>query len=70
MTEQQNPFDDESLDFLVLLNARGQYSLWPAFAEVPAGWHTVSGPAARAGCISYIETHWQDMRPAAIKTAG
>jgi MbtH protein len=70
MTEQQNPVDDESLDFLVLLNARGQYSLWPAFAEVPAGWQTVSGPAARAECISYIETHWQDMRPAAIKTAG
>lgn len=70
MTEQTNPFDDESLNFLVLRNAREQYSLWPAFAEVPPGWETRSGPASRADCISYIEAHWQDMRPAALKTAG
>ncbi|MEN5015924.1 MbtH family protein [Erwinia sp. Eh17-17] len=70
MTEQHNPFDDESLDFLVLLNARQQYSLWPAFADVPAGWQSVAGPATRAACIAYIEEHWQDMRPAALKTAG
>ncbi|MFK8258448.1 MbtH family protein [Erwinia sp. AnSW2-5] len=70
MTEQQNPFDDESLDFLVLLNARQQYSLWPAFSDVPAGWQTVSGPNTRAECIRYIEENWHDMRPAALKTAG
>lgn len=70
MTEQQNPFDDETLDFLVLLNARQQYSLWPAFADVPVGWQTVSGPGTRADCIRYIEENWHDMRPAALKTAG
>ncbi|MBK0004703.1 MbtH family protein [Erwinia sp. S38] len=70
MTEQQNPFDDESLSFLVLLNAQQQYSLWPAFADVPPGWQTVTGPDSRADCISYIEAHWQDMRPAALKQAG
>lgn len=70
MTEQQNPFDDESLSFLVLLNAQQQYSLWPAFADVPPGWQTVAGPDSRASCISYIEAHWQDMRPAALKQAG
>lgn len=70
MTEQQNPFDDESLDFLVLLNARQQYSLWPAFCDVPAGWQSVSGPHTRADCIRYIEENWHDMRPAELKTAG
>jgi len=44
MSEQQNPFDNDALDFFVLLNARQQYSLWPAFAPVPAGWHNVAGP--------------------------
>lgn len=70
MTEQQNPFDDESLSFLVLLNAQQQYSLWPAFADVPPGWQTVFGPESRADCITYIEAHWQDMRPPALKQAG
>lgn len=67
MTEQQNPFDDESLAFLVLLNARQQYSLWPAFAAIPAGWESVMGPQTRAECIAWIEANWQDMRPAALK---
>ena len=38
-----NPFDDESGTFLVLVNHEGQYSLWPAFAEVPEGWEVVHG---------------------------
>jgi len=65
--EQLNPFDDESLHFLVLTNQQQQYSLWPVFAEVPQGWNSEMGPASRAECIQYIETHWLDMRPAALK---
>ena len=33
-----NPFDDPDGRFLVLVNHEGQYSLWPSFSEVPAGW--------------------------------
>ena len=32
-----NPFDDPEGSFYALVNDEGQYSLWPAFAEVPAG---------------------------------
>ena len=69
MSEQQNPFDNDALDCLVLINARQQYSLWPAFAQVPAGWQNVAGPLPRAAAIEYIETHWQDMRPATQQTS-
>ncbi|WP_147197845.1 MbtH family protein [Pantoea sp. CCBC3-3-1] len=65
MTEQQNPFDDETLTFLVLINAREQYSLWPAFAAVPPGWKSIAGPLERTEATRYIENHWQEMRPAA-----
>ncbi len=41
-----NPFDDENGQFHVLVNDEDQHSLWPAFAEVPAGWRSVFGPAA------------------------
>ncbi|MBQ4797076.1 MbtH family NRPS accessory protein, partial [Pectobacterium versatile] len=30
--EQLNPFDDDRLAFLVLVNEQQQYSLWPEFA--------------------------------------
>ncbi|MGM3175225.1 MbtH family protein [Dickeya lacustris] len=65
--DQCNPFDDDRLTFQVLINAQQQYSLWPVFAAVPAGWQAVFGPHSRAACIEYIETHWQDMRPLVLQ---
>ncbi|MEX3106155.1 MbtH family protein [Streptomyces sp. V2] len=64
-----NPFDDEDGTFLVLVNDENQHSLWPAFADVPAGWHTVHGPAPRAACLEHIEREWTDMRPASLVRA-
>lgn len=61
-----NPFDDADGTFLVLVNDENQHSLWPQFAEVPAGWRTVHGPAARQECLDYVETNWTDMRPASL----
>ncbi|AVR96581.1 MbtH family protein [Pseudoduganella armeniaca] len=65
-----NPFDDEQYRFSVLRNARGQYSLWPEFAELPAGWESRFGPAARAECVEYVERHWQAINPFAPGVAG
>jgi MbtH protein len=64
-----NPFDDADGTFLVLVNDEGQYSLWPEYLEVPAGWHTVHGPAARQSCVDHIEANWTDMRPKSLVAA-
>lgn len=61
-----NPFDDPDANFFVLVNDEGQHSLWPVFAEVPAGWKTVFGEAGREQCLEYIETNWTDMRPKSL----
>jgi MbtH protein len=61
-----NPFEDESGSFYVLVNAEGQHSLWPIFAEVPAGWQIAHGPDQRWACLDYTETHWNDMRPKSL----
>lgn len=58
-----NPFDDEDGRFLVLRNDEGQYSLWPSFIDVPAGWDVVHEEDSRAACLQYIEDNWTDMRP-------
>jgi MbtH protein len=57
-----NPFDDEEGAFYALVNDEGQYSLWPTFVDVPAGW-TVTQAGSRAECLEYIERNWTDMRP-------
>ena len=63
-----NPFDDPQGRFLVLVNAEEQHSLWPSFAEVPAGWTAVFGEASREECLSYVEEHWTDLRPLSLRT--
>ena len=61
-----NPFENEQGEFLVLVNDEGQYSLWPAFRDVPAGW-TVTGPrGARQTCLDWIDATWTDMRPRSL----
>jgi uncharacterized protein YbdZ (MbtH family) len=64
-----NPFDDETGTFLVLANDEEQYSLWPSFAGIPAGWRQVYGEAGRAECLAYVEEHWTDMRPKSLREA-
>lgn len=61
-----NPFDDQHGTFLALVNDEGQYSLWPEFAEVPAGWRITHGPASRESCLDHITSSWTDMRPRSL----
>ena len=61
-----NPFDDADGTFRVLVNHEGQHSLWPDFAEVPAGWTVVHGPDTRQACLEYVEANWTDMRPKSL----
>ena len=58
-----NPFDNPDSRFLVLVNDEGQHSLWPSFAEVPAGWEVALSEDSRQACLDYIEANWTDMRP-------
>ena len=57
-----NPFESDDLEYIVLINEEGQYSLWPAFREVPIGWETVGPKGDRQKCLDWIETVWTDMR--------
>ncbi|MEX2984350.1 MbtH family protein [Streptomyces sp. C36] len=61
-----NPFDGDG-DFLVLVNAEGQHSLWPGFAEVPEGWTAAHGPCARQPALDWITEHWTDLTPASAR---
>lgn len=61
-----NPFEDNDASYYVLVNDENQHSLWPAFAEVPAGWTVAHGQDSRQGCLDYVNTNWTDMRPASL----
>jgi MbtH protein len=64
-----NPFDDESGDFVVLVNAERQYCLWPSRIDVPAGWEKTGPSGGRALCLAWIDANWTDMRPKSLVDA-
>jgi uncharacterized protein YbdZ (MbtH family) len=51
------------------VNDEEQHSLWPAFAEVPAGWRIVFGESDRESAIEYVEQNWTDIRPRSLREA-
>jgi len=61
-----NPFENENLIFIVLVNEENQHSLWPEFIPIPDGWERVFGPASRAECLHYIEENWVDIKPKSL----
>lgn len=62
-------FDDESAEYLVVVNGEEQYSIWPAGRELPVGWTAEGGPRQRAECLDHIEKVWTDMRPKSVREA-
>lgn len=63
-----NPFENEKGTYFVLINDEGQYSIWPAFLEVPSGWDVATGEESRKVCLDYINLNWVDMRPNSLKS--
>ncbi|KFN04081.1 MbtH family protein [Bacillus clarus] len=58
-----NPFENEKYMYKVLKNEEGQYSLWPAFLDVPIGWKIVHEEDSRQVCLEFVELNWSDMEP-------
>jgi MbtH protein len=62
-----NRLEGDDIEYVVVVNHEEQYSLWPAFREVPAGWTTVGPQRSRAECLAWIEENWTDMRPKSLR---
>jgi MbtH protein len=66
MTQQQNQAADD-LVYTVVINDEEQYSIWPTFRDVPAGWREAGVRGPKTECLAYIEQTWTDMRPASLR---
>ena len=61
-----NEAEDSSI-YLVVVNHEEQYSIWPGYKEVPAGWSAVGFSGVKSACLAHIETVWTDMRPLSLR---
>jgi MbtH protein len=64
-----NPFEDENAEYFVLINDEQQYSLWPVFRDIPAGWRATGPKGKRRECLDWIDKNWTDMRPKSLRDA-
>lgn len=62
-------FDSEQAVFQVVINGQEQYSIWPDYKPVPAGWKPVGVKGDKAMCLAHIDKVWTDMRPLSLRQA-
>ncbi|MGI4859534.1 MAG: MbtH family protein [Janthinobacterium lividum] len=53
--------------FSVVVNHEEQYSIWPEYKEIPAGWTSVGKTGPKQLCLDYINEVWTDMRPLSLR---
>ncbi|HEY0194793.1 MAG TPA: MbtH family NRPS accessory protein [Kofleriaceae bacterium] len=53
--------------YVVVVNHEEQYSLWPSYKDVPAGWRAVGDARSKEDCLAYISEVWTDMRPLSLR---
>jgi MbtH protein len=58
---------DDDITYQVLMNDEGQYSLWPADKEVPAGWEPDGTVGTKDECTAHVDEVWTDMRPRSLR---
>ena len=53
--------------YQVVVNQEEQYSILPAYSELPEGWTAVGERGSKAVCLAWIEANWTDMRPLSLR---
>jgi MbtH protein len=54
-------------DFLVVVNAEEQYSIWAAERDLPLGWTAEGTRGSKQECLAHIEKIWTDIRPLSVR---
>ncbi|MBI4528171.1 MAG: MbtH family NRPS accessory protein [Deltaproteobacteria bacterium] len=62
----RNEKEDRAL-YKVVMNQEGQYSIWPADQENPAGWEDAGNSGSKEECLAHINEVWTDMRPLSLR---
>ncbi len=68
-TENINAYTIDGDLLKVIINGEGQYSIWPAKKETPAGWKECGFSGSKTECSDYVDANWTDMRPLSLQKA-
>jgi MbtH protein len=63
-----NPMESETeITYIVVVNDEEQYSIWPAWRDLPKGWRDAGKRGVKDECLDHIKEHWTDMRPLSLR---
>jgi MbtH protein len=58
---------EDAVQHLVVVNHEEQYSIWPQYRDLPAGWEQAGFNGTKAECLEHIGKVWTDMRPLSLR---
>jgi uncharacterized protein YbdZ (MbtH family) len=62
-----DPDQEDTTIYKVVVNHEEQYSIWPEYKENPLGWKDVGKTGLKGECLAYIKEVWTDMRPLSLR---
>lgn len=62
-----NSDNEDTTTYHVVVNGEEQYSIWPGYKAIPAGWREAGKSGLKQECLDYIKTVWTDMRPLSLR---
>ena len=61
--------DQDTTIYRVVMNHEEQYSIWPDWKEIPAGWREPGAPGTKDECLAYIKGRVDRHAPAELASA-
>ncbi len=58
---------EDTTTYAVVVNHEEQYSIWPAYRELPPGWQLAGFSGDKTACLAHIEQVWTDTRPLSLR---
>jgi MbtH protein len=58
---------EDTTIYRVVLNHEEQYSIWPDYKPIPAGWTAEGTTGPKDVCLARINEVWTDMRPLSLR---
>ena len=59
--------EEDNTIYKVVVNHEEQYSIWPSYKQIPAGWREAGKEGKKDECLAYVEEVWTDMRPLSLR---
>ena len=59
--------EDDTLEYVAVVNGEEQYSIWPANREPPPGWTEAGKRGTKREVLAWIKEVWTDMQPRSLR---